>query len=67
MMPLLRWMIGAVIVAVVMAIVTGLIVLRGTRLDVAGPNTVQQGEQMMAVELGTSSELGPSSPIDDTL
>ena len=66
-MPLLRWMIGAVIVAVVMAIVTGLIVLRGTPLDVAGPNTVQQGEQMMAVELGTSSELGPSSPIDDTL
>lgn len=66
-MPLLRMVLGAVILAVTLAIVTGLIALRGTPLDAVGSNADQPGEQMMSVELGMSSELGPSSPIDDTL
>ncbi len=66
-MPLLRMVLGAVILAVALAIVTGLISLKGTPLDVIGPNADQQSQQMISVEMGTSSELGPSSSIDDTL
>lgn len=64
-MSLLRMILGAVIVAIVLAVVVGLISLRGTPPDVVNLNANQQATQMMSVELGMSSELGPSTPIDD--
>jgi hypothetical protein len=66
-MPWLRMVLGAVILVIILTVVAGLISLRGTALDVVSLSPDQEDNRMMAVELGTSSELGPAAPIDDTI